>query len=171
MNKIGVIDTMFARIDMGAIAAATLAGLPGHGERFEVVRHTVPGFKDLAVECRQAIEREECTIMLACGMAGGAELDRWSGLVASQGIMLAQVLTGVHILEVFVHATEDLDPAGLAELTRRRVENHAVNAYWMLYCPEKLAARAGQGIRQGADDEGPLAQWTPGSASMRAATE
>jgi riboflavin synthase len=171
MNKIGVIDTMFARVDMGAIAATTMAGLPGHGQRFEVVRHTVPGFKDLAVECRQAIERDACAIVLACGMAGGAELDRWSGLVASQGIMLARVLTGVHILEVFVHATEDPDPARLAELTRRRVENHAVNAYWMLYSPEKLAARAGQGIRQGADDEGPLARWTPGSAGMRAAAE
>jgi riboflavin synthase len=156
MDKIGVIDTMFAQVGMGAIAATTLAGLPGHGERFEVVRHTVPGFKDLAVECRRSIERDACTIVLACGMAGGAELDRWSALVASQGIMLAQVLTGVHILEVFVYSRENPDPAGLAELTRRRVASHAVNAYWMLYCPEKLGARAGQGIRQGADNEGPL---------------
>ena len=47
MDRIGVVDTMFARYDMGAEAVDELKQCPGFGERFEVVRRTVPGFKDL----------------------------------------------------------------------------------------------------------------------------
>jgi len=76
--------------------------------------------------------------------------------VASQGIMLVQVLTGVHVLEVFAHAAEEADENRFVELCRRRVEGHAVNAHWLLYAPDELRARAGQGVRQGAPDAGPL---------------
>src|SRR5271167_1078715 len=47
--KIGVVDTMFARFDMGAAARAELAECPGFNKKFEVISQTVPGFKDLAV--------------------------------------------------------------------------------------------------------------------------
>jgi hypothetical protein len=50
--RIGVVDTMFARYDMGASARAELAECPGYGERFSVVSRTVPGFKDLAVAAK-----------------------------------------------------------------------------------------------------------------------
>jgi riboflavin synthase len=70
--------------------------------------------------------------------------------------MLAQVLTGVHILEVFVHAAEEADENRLVELCRRRVEGHALNAYWLVCAPDELRERAGQGVRQGGPDAGPL---------------
>ena len=56
MDRIGVVDTMFARYDMGAEALDELAACPGFGTTFEVVRRTVPGFKDLGVECKRLIE-------------------------------------------------------------------------------------------------------------------
>src|SRR5271154_4498091 len=49
VRRIGVVDTMFARYDMGAAARGELSECPGHGERFEVVSRTGPGVKDLAV--------------------------------------------------------------------------------------------------------------------------
>ncbi|HKF76054.1 MAG TPA: riboflavin synthase [Candidatus Dormibacteraeota bacterium] len=156
MERIGVVDTMFARVDMGAIAEGKLATLDGHGNRFEVLRRTVPGIKDLAVAARRLIERDDCSIVMACGMPGPADIDQHSAHEASQGIMMVQVLTGVHVLEVFVHAREEPEENRFFELCRRRVESHAVNAHWLLYAPEELRARAGQGVRQGAEDAGPL---------------
>lgn len=155
MKKIGIVDTMFARINMGEIAINHLSTLNGEGNPFEIVRQTVPGFKDLAVAAKRLID-DDCAIVLACGMPGGAEIDNICAHEASQGIMLAQVLAGRPILEVFVHTNEESDPAKFAELCRRRVEGHAQNAYWMLFAPEELIKRAGQGVRQGADDAGRL---------------
>ena len=37
-----------------------------------------------------------------------------------------------------------------------RARKHARNAYWMVYEPEQLTRRAGQGVRQGYDDAGPI---------------
>ena len=64
MDRIGVVDTMFARYDMGAEALAELASGPGHGSRFEVIRRTVPGFKDLGVAAKRLIgaRRHETTM-------------------------------------------------------------------------------------------------------------
>jgi riboflavin synthase len=156
VDTIGVIDTMFARYDMGAEALAELAECPGYGERFRVLRRTVPGFKDLAVAAKQLIETEHCRIVVALGMPGSAPIDKTCAHEASQGIMLAQLLTSTPILEVFVHEDEADDPAVLAKVFKERSRKHARNAYWMLYEPEQLVARAGQGVRQGFDDAGPL---------------
>ena len=85
--------------------------MPGAGERFEIVRRTVPGFKDLGVACKRLIELDGCLIVVALGMPGKAAIDQVCAHEASQGIMLAQLLTGVHVLEVFVHENEEEDPA------------------------------------------------------------
>jgi riboflavin synthase len=156
VDTIGVVDTMFARYDMGKEALDELAECPGHGERFTTVRRTVPGFKDLGVAAKQLIEREHCRIVVALGMPGAAPIDKACAHEASQGIMLAQLLTSTAILEVFVHEDESDDPAVLAKVCRDRARKHARNAYWMLYEPEQLVERAGRGIRQGFDDAGPL---------------
>ena len=156
MDTIGVVDTMFARYDMGKEALDELAECPGHGERFTTVRRTVPGFKDLGVAAKQLIECEHCRIVVALGMPGAAPIDKACAHEASQGIMLAQLLTSTAILEVFVHEDESDDPAVLAKVCRDRARKHARNAYWMLYEPEQLVERAGMGIRQGFDDAGPL---------------
>ena len=156
MDRIGVVDTMFARYDMGGEAADELATCPGYGERFEVVRRTVPGFKDLGVACKRLIEQERCRIVVALGMPGKAAIDQVCAHEASQGIMLAQLLTSTHILEVFVHECEEEDPPALATVCVNRARKHARNAYWMLYEPERLAELAGKGVRQGYEDAGPL---------------
>lgn len=156
MERIGVVDTMFVRIDMGSIAERKLATMDGHGHRFQVLRRTVPGMKDLAVAAKQLIEGHSCSIVIACGMPGPAAIDQICAHEASQGIMLAQVLTEVHILEVFVHVAEEPDESRFIQLCRKRIEGHALNAYWMVCAPDELVARAGQGVRQGTDDVGPL---------------
>lgn len=154
--RIGVVDTMFARYDMGGAARAELAECPGFGSRFEVVSSTVPGFKDLAVAAKKLIERDGCAIVVALGMPGKAPIDKQCAHEAALGIMQAQLLTSTPILEVFVHEDEADDPATLATVFENRSRKHARNAYWMLFEPEQLARRAGQGIRQGFGDAGPL---------------
>ena len=156
MDRIGVVDTMFARYDMGAEAVDELKQCPGFGERFEVIRRTVPGFKDLGVACKKVIEQEGCAIVVALGMPGKAAIDQVCAHEASQGIMLAQLLTSTHVLEVFVHENEEEDPARLAAVCVDRARKHARNAYWMLYEPDQLLRRAGQGVRQGYGDAGPI---------------
>ena len=73
----------------------------------------------------------------------------------SLGLMAAQLLTTTPILQVFVHETESEDPGELRNIAQHRSARHAVNAYWMLYEPERLRERAGKGIRQGSADAGP----------------
>ena len=152
---------MFARYDMGAEAIDELKNCPLYGDRFEIKRRTVPGFKDLGVACKKLIEEEGCAIVVALGMPGRAALDQVSAVGASQGIMLAQLLTNTHVLEVFVHESEEDDPTRLAAVCVDRARKHARNAYWMLYEPEQLVARAGRGVRQGYSDAGPLGAPTP----------
>jgi riboflavin synthase len=156
VDKIGVIDTMFARIDLGGYAVDELKSCAGYGQRFEVIRRTVPGFKDLAVACKRLIEQESCAIVVALGMPGRAAIDQVCAHEASQGIMMAQLLTSTHILEVFVHENEEDEPSRLLPVGEDRARKHARNAYWMLYEPEQLERRAGQGVRQGYGDAGPI---------------
>ena len=157
MDRIGVVDTMFARYDMGAEALDELSDCPGFGTTFEVVHRTVTGFKDLGVACKRLIEQEGCRIVVALGMPGKAAIDQVCAHEASQGLMLAQLMTSTHILEVFVHEDEEDDPAKLARVCVNRARKHARNAYWMLYEPERLTRSAGRGVRQGYEDAGPIA--------------
>jgi riboflavin synthase len=156
VHRIGVVDTMFARYDMGSDVLDELEKCAAGGRRFEVVRRTVPGFKDLAVAAKKLIEEESCRIVVALGMPGRMPVDKTCAHEASTGIMMAQLMTSTPILEVFVHEDEEDDPARLAEVCRDRARKHARNAYWMLYEPEQLTSRAGQGVRQGYADAGPL---------------
>lgn len=154
--RIGVVDTMFARYDMGGAARAELAECPGYGETFTVVAATVPGFKDLAVAAKNLIEKDGCAIVVALGMPGSAPIDKQCAHEAALGIMQAQLLTSTPILEVFVHEDESPDPVVLASVFENRSRKHARNAYWMIFEPEQLRERAGMGIRQGFADAGPL---------------
>ena len=153
---IGVVDTMFARYDMGAAARKELADCPGYGTKFRVIAETVPGFKDLAVAAKNMIERDGASIVVALGMPGSAPIDKQCAHEASQGIMQAQLMTSTPILEVFVHEDESDDPEILTSVFENRSRDHARNAYWMLFDPDQLARRAGQGVRQGFANAGPL---------------
>lgn len=154
--KIGVVDTMFARYDMGDAARRELAQCPGFGSTFEVISQTVPGFKDLAVAAKNLIERDGCSIVVALGMPGSQPIDKQCAHEASMGIMQAQLLTSTPILEVFVHEDESDDEATLATVFENRSRDHARNAYWMLFDPDQLRQRAGQGIRQGFGNAAPI---------------
>ena len=156
MKWIGVVDTMFARVNMGEIALQALAEKPDRGQRFDVVRRTVPGFKDLAVEAQLLIQNHGCAIVLVMGMPGPEAVDQVCAHEASLGVMAAKLRTSTHILEAFVHESEAVgDDAMLASICQDRCAKHALNAYDMLFAPETLVARAGQGVRQGHADAGP----------------
>lgn len=157
--RVVVLDTTFARVDMGRIVAERLAQ---SAERVAVERFTVPGFKDLAAAARRAIDGG-AAIVIACAMPGPEPIDATCASESSLGLQTVQALTGTSVLEVFVHMTEALTPDGeveeerLLEIVHRRCQGHADNALWMLLDPDTMIRRAGTGRRQGAEDEGILA--------------
>jgi len=151
MKKIGVLDTTFARVDMGGFAADELKRT---GTGFKVYRRTVPGVKDLPVAAKKLIEEDGCDIVIALGMPGRAEIDKVCAHEASTGLIQVQLLTNKHIIEVFVHEDEVKNEKQLAWLAERRSREHAVNAYDLLFRPERLLRNAGKGLRQGFEDVG-----------------
>ena len=152
MKRIGVADTTFARVDLARHAVRAL-GAAGTG--FRVVRRTVPGIKDLPVACRQLFASDRADLCLALGMPGRAAYDVTCAHEASLGLMFASVLEAKPVVECFVFESEARDDRELEELGRRRAEEHALNAYTLLFRPNDLARHAGAGLRQGFADAGP----------------
>lgn len=153
MKRIGIADTTFARYDMGG---AAIDELQKTGTGFRVVRRTVPGVKDLPVAAKRLFEEDGCDLVIALGMPGPAEIDKVCAHEASTGLIQVQLLTNRHILEVFVHEDEAKDAGELAWLAERRSREHALNAYDLLFRPDRLTHEAGRGLRQGFEDAGPL---------------
>jgi riboflavin synthase len=152
MKRIGIADTTFARCDMARAAIKALR----REASVEIVRYTVPGIKDLPVACKKLIEEKGCEIVMALGMPGMADKDRMCAHEASSGLIMAQLMTGRHIIEVFVHEDEASDERTLAWLAERRTAEHAQNVIRLLFFPEKLTQMAGTGQRQGYEDAGPI---------------
>jgi riboflavin synthase len=152
MRRIGVLDTTFARVDMGGIAADELKRT---GTGFRIERATVPGIKDLPVAAKKLLEERECDIVIALGMPGAQEIDKVCAHEASTCLIQVQLMTNKHVIEVFVHEDEAKSEKELAWLAERRAREHAVNAYDLLFRPERLGKRAGKGLRQGFEDVGP----------------
>lgn len=149
--RIGVADTTFSRVNMGAIAVDELKK---HGS-VSIERVTVPGIKDLPVACKKLIEERRCDIVMALGMPGGKEKDRMCAHEASTGLITCQLMTNTHIVEVFVHEDEAKDDRELAYLAEMRTREHAENAIKMVLHPKDLTREAGTGQRQGFPDAGP----------------
>jgi len=152
--KVGVADTTFSRVNMGKIA---IEELKKHAS-VSIERVTVPGIKDLPVACKKLIEERNCEIVMALGMPGGKEKDRLCAHEASQGLIMTQLMTNTHIIEVFVHEDEAKDDAELAWLAENRTREHAVNAVKLVLYPKELQKEAGTGQRQGFKDSGPARQ-------------
>lgn len=150
--KVGIADTTFARYDMARAAIRELK----EGASVQVARYTVPGIKDLPVAAKKLIEDEGCEIVMALGMPGAAEKDKMCAHEASSGLIMAQLMTNKHIIEVFVHEDEAADGPTLAWLAEQRTVEHARNVLDLLYRPERLTQRAGTGQRQGFEDAGPI---------------
>lgn len=150
-HKIGVIDTTFARVDMAKFALEELLRF----KDVEIVRSTVPGIKDLAVECKRVLD-SGADICIALGWVGGAEIDKQCGHEASIGIQQAKLMSGKHILEVFVFEFEGKTGKELFEIAKNRASKHALNAYNMVADPKSISRNAGLGIRQGKEDVGTI---------------
>ncbi|WML67327.1 MAG: Riboflavin synthase [Methanoregula sp. SKADARSKE-2] len=149
--RVGVADTTFSRVNMGAIA---IDELRKHAS-ISIERVTVPGMKDLPVACKKLIGERKCDIVMALGMPGGKDKDRMCAHEASQGLIMCQLMTNTHILEVFVHEDEAKDDVELAWLAEQRTREHAVNAVKLVLNPRCLEKEAGTGQREGFGDAGP----------------
>lgn len=150
--KIGIADTMFARVDMFKIAKKVIDDVGG----VKVERYTVPGVKDLPVACKRLLEEYDCDIAIALGMPGPEVIDKQCAHEASTGIIQAQLMTNKHILEVFVHLDEGKDEKDLFDMTVNRTRDHTKNALELLRGKERLSKRAGTGVRQGHESVGGL---------------
>lgn len=148
--RIGVVDTTFAMINMGDIAIDEIK----KNAASDIVRRTVPGVKDIPVECKILIDEIKCDIVMALGMPGKEMIDKQCAHEASAGIISAQLMTNTHIIEVFVHEDEADTPKDLAKLAEKRTREHALNAIDLILYPKRLVKMAGTGQRQGGKDRG-----------------
>src|SRR3989344_8316848 len=152
MKKIGVADTMFARVDMYKTVEKAIMESK---ENVKIIRYTVPGVKDLPVACKRLFT-QGCDICIALGMPGKEPIDKVCSHEASQGIGQVQLMVEKHILEVFVHMDEGKNNSELLTIAKNRAHDHTLNALALLKGQHTLTPRAGQGVRQGKKDEGPL---------------
>lgn len=152
MATIGIVDTTFARFDMGSIAIDELK----KNASAKTIRTTVPGIKDLPVASKKLLEEQGCDMVIALGMPGSAEKDKVCANQASQGLIQAQLMTNKHIIEVFVHEDEAESEKELAQLMENRAREHALNVVKLLFKPKDLIKEAGTGQRQGFEDVGSL---------------
>lgn len=153
MKIIGVVDTTFARCDMGKVV---IDELKSNNTGFKIIRYTVPGIKDIPVACKKLIEEQNCDIIIALGMPGPESIDKQCAHEASTGIIQTQLITNKHILEVFVYEDEANSEKELYWLAEKRAREHALNALDLIFNPENLTKKAGKGLRQGFEDAGPL---------------
>lgn len=150
---VGVIDTTFARVDMGSVALQVLREmLPG----YRIIRWTVPGIKDLPGAARRMLD-QGCEAAITLGWVGRREADKISYLAMSVGLIMVSVLTGKIIVDVTVHEDESSDPKELKRIAIERAKEHARNLAAMLSKgPDYLTRKAGKGVRQGYPDVGPI---------------
>ncbi|HMK45992.1 MAG TPA: riboflavin synthase [Methanocella sp.] len=151
MAKVGIADTTFSRYDMGRAAIDEIK----RNSSVKIERYTVPGIKDLPVACKKLFDEYRCDIVMALGMPGSKPVDKTCAHEASMGIIICQLMTNKHIIEVFVHEDEAPDGPELAALMDKRAREHALNVVRLLFDPKSLERQAGTGQRQGYEDVGP----------------
>ncbi|MFX1339344.1 MAG: riboflavin synthase [Promethearchaeota archaeon] len=151
--NIGIVDTTFARIDMGHMAINEIENATS---KVKIIRYTVPGMKDIPVACKILFDQHECEMCLALGMPGKDDKDKICAHEANQGIIMCQLMTGKHIIECFVHEDEANTPDELIKVCDNRVREHAQNILKLLFEKDWLEKNAGMGLRQGYPDVGPI---------------
>ncbi len=153
MTRIGVVDTTFARVDM---ASHAIRVIEEHMPEAEIIRYTVPGIKDIPVAAKKLLDMG-CEAVITLGWVGSKQVDKYSYLAMSVGLIMLQVLTGKHVIDVTVHEDEADDPEKLVEIAIDRARKHALNIVKLVkYGREALTEYAGKGLRQGGPDAGPL---------------
>ncbi len=152
--KIGIVDTTFARVDMGKIAEEVIKNeLPNA----IVIRYTVPGIKDIPVAAKKLIEEYGCEGVITLGWVGKELVDKLSYVVASMALQIVQLMTNKHIIDVTVHEDEAKNEKELLSIAKDRTVKHAKNLVILLMKKgEGLRRYAGKGLRQGYPDVGPI---------------
>ncbi len=150
--KIGIVDTTFSRVNMGKIAIDELRKISS----IPYERYTVPGIKDLPVAAKKMLEERGCDIVITLGWVGGTQKDMFSYIVLSMGLVMVQLLTNKHVIDVTVHEDEAESEAELLRVAENRVREHVRNAVDLLVNPKRLQKLAGTGQRQGYPDVGPI---------------
>ena len=151
--KIGIADTTFARVDMFKIAEKTIKD---NTVSVKIEQYTVPGVKDLPVACKKLFDEYDCDICMALGMPGDKQIDKVCAHEASTGLIQCQLMTGKHIIEVFIYLDEAETERELFEVVKNRTEKHTLNAIALLKGKNSLSRLAGTGERQGFASIGPL---------------
>lgn len=144
MACIGVVDTTFARVDMGTVAVDEIRNLMPNAV---VKRITVPGIKNTVWGALKLI-REGCDAVIVLGWVGPTQVDKYSYLATSIGLMQLQIETGVLVLDVTVHEEEGGgDEKRLKEVALDRAKKHVWNLVQLMR--GGLERYAGKGLRQG----------------------
>ncbi len=154
MIKVGIVDTTFARVDMGSIAESVIKEeLPSA----KVVRYTVPGIKDIPVAAKKLIVEYGCDGVITLGWVGKTLTDKLSYVAASMALQLVQLETLKHVIDVTVHEDEADKEEELRRIAVDRATKHARNLIVLLTRGgEGLRRYAGMGLRQGHPDVGPI---------------
>jgi riboflavin synthase alpha chain (EC 2.5.1.9) len=144
MVCIGVVDTTFARVDMGGVAVDELKNLMPSAT---VKRITVPGIKNTVWGALRLV-REGCDAVIVLGWVGPTQVDKYSYLATSIGLIQLQIATGALILDVTVHEEEGGgEERRLREVAVDRTRKHVWNLVQLL--TGGLERYAGKGLRQG----------------------
>lgn len=153
MKCVGVVDTTFARVDMARYVIEVLEKeLPA----YRIIRHTVPGVKDIPAAAKRIIDLG-CDGVITLGWVGPGQVDKYSYLASSLGLIMLGVMTGKVIIDVTVHEDEAEKPEELKRIAVHRAKAHAENLVAMLKeGPQALTPKAGMGVRQGYPDVGPI---------------
>ncbi len=153
MKCVGIVDTTFARVDMAKYALEVIEKeLPG----YRVLRHTVPGIKDLPGAARRIIDMG-CDSIITFGWVGAKPVDKYSYIASSMGLIMLGVLTGKLIIDVTVHEDEAETPEELKRIAVHRARAHAKNLVDIIKGGlQALTPKAGMGVRQGYPDVGPI---------------
>ncbi|MGQ4891174.1 MAG: riboflavin synthase [Candidatus Njordarchaeia archaeon] len=151
--KIGVVDTTFARVNMGDLALRELKKIYPSAE---YIRLTVPGIKDLPGAAKRLIDLEQCDAVITLGWVGKKEVDKYSYLAMSLGLITVQLLTNKILIDVTIHEDESDNEKELLEITIDRIRKHCKNLVDMLINPSELIKNAGKGKRQGYPDAGSI---------------
>ncbi len=150
--KIGIADTTFSRINMGKIAIDELRKISS----IPYERYTVPGIKDLPIAAKKLLEERGCDLVITLGWVGGTQKDMLSYIVLSMGLVMVQLMTNKHVIDVTIHEDEAEDEKTLMLVAENRVREHVRNAVDLLVNPKRLQKLAGTGQRQGYPDVGPM---------------
>jgi riboflavin synthase len=123
---------------------------------YRIIRHTVPGVKDIPAAAKRIIDLG-CDGVITLGWVGPGQVDKYSYLASSLGLIMLGVMTGKVIIDVTVHEDEAEKPEELKRIAVHRAKAHAENLVAMLKeGPQALTPKAGMGVRQGYPDVGPI---------------